>query len=103
MQHTPGPWRAGDKGLCIKTSDGYWVAELQLWGISYAKAALSDEERQANAQLIAAAPDLLAALEEARALILKQGTKGKIQATYENHMVTVRIEKALNKAKGIDR
>lgn len=58
--HTPGPWEvSGRFGTCI-FSEGPEVARanvhaLKGWGV---------ERAQANARLIAAAPDLLAALQE---------------------------------------
>lgn len=58
-QHTPGPWRvtgpnvrAGDALLAIVTD--HWADEKT-----------PPKEKSSNAQLIAAAPDMLAALREA--------------------------------------
>ena len=57
MNHTPGPWRttglnvrAGDALICYATN--HWEDDLT-----------PESERQANAHLIASAPDLLSALE----------------------------------------
>ena len=57
MNHTPGPWRttglnvrAGDALICYATN--HWEDDLT-----------PESERQANADLIASAPDLLSALE----------------------------------------
>jgi len=57
--HTPGPWNV--TGLYVREQDGGLVASINdLWhGQKTPKA-----EKNANARLIAAAPDLLAALEE---------------------------------------
>ena len=61
-EHTPGPWRAfrGDR-LTAHADD--WCASagptMICSGIGF------NDEAEANARLIAAAPDLLAALEEA--------------------------------------
>jgi hypothetical protein len=53
MAHTPGPWRYGELSECILTERGHCVASI----------AESDlDARQANARLMAAAPDLLEAL-----------------------------------------
>lgn len=51
--HTPGPWRA--VGEEVETDTGIFIAEVLRWGpgIPYNK------ESEANARLIAAAPDLL--------------------------------------------
>lgn len=54
-KHTPGPWKAtGYKQLVVNGSDGVTLAMHPGTG--------SLETVQANARLIAAAPDLLAAL-----------------------------------------
>ena len=57
--HTPGPWVVLQNPMshdCI-TSDDCRICEMPRWDDEYA------EEETANARLIAAAPDLLAALE----------------------------------------
>jgi hypothetical protein len=61
-QHTPGPWRVGKDGNIHET---FLLAELR--GIY--------TEKEANARLIAAAPELLAALREC-ALLAEYGTTG---------------------------
>lgn len=59
MKHTPGPWRiskfgkATGKQLTVMGDDGYGVCWID---------GRSPEEHMADAQLIAAAPDLLEAL-----------------------------------------
>jgi hypothetical protein len=77
-QHTPGPWKAeGRNNLVVNSRDGNTII-IEPGGSEYAKL----EELQANARLIAAAPDLLAALREA-ATVLKwaaQESKGKVKA-----------------------
>lgn len=54
--HTPGPWR----------TDGWTIIAGNAINIAYTRTAIAEreEEQQANARLIAAAPDLLAALLE---------------------------------------
>jgi len=66
--HTPGPWqwhigRGANPRLHIQTSAGYQVAstpEINKY-----------ETREADARLIAASPDLLAALQDAEFLLRK--------------------------------
>lgn len=54
---TPGPWRVGRKpGPIVYDEGGAQIANLVV-------PMLPDEEHRANARLIAAAPDLYAALE----------------------------------------
>lgn len=72
-QHTPGPWyhscdEGNDPGHCNVNAgpdefmpDGYMIATVE-----EVDDGTHDEQREANARLIAAAPELLAALEDAR-------------------------------------
>jgi hypothetical protein len=57
MPHTPGPWFADDDGYIYGGPD-----RLILTDPSSANPDIPAEETEANAALIAAAPDLLAAL-----------------------------------------
>jgi hypothetical protein len=68
---TPGPWRQVERSPFVYASnnDGFnrWSALLQAdWS------ACEQDELEANARLIAAAPDLLAALIEACAILDEQ-------------------------------
>ena len=57
-QHTPGPWHVGMKpGPIVYGPNGEQVASLVV-------PMLPEEENRANAHLIAAAPELLAALRD---------------------------------------
>jgi len=58
-QHTPGPWKLSDAGDSITAPSGARIAELLIVHDA------PDRIRQfdANARLISAAPDLLAALQ----------------------------------------
>lgn len=64
-KHTPGPWVAiesmGD--FLIQTENGYTIGDVLGEGNSYSDE--EERERWYNAHLIAAAPDMLEALEEA--------------------------------------
>lgn len=65
IQHTPGPWEADDHGdvLTIHPRGANWfIAETGTL-----------PSRVADARLIAAAPELLAALKEARGQIARYG------------------------------
>lgn len=58
--HTPGPWRVDTtmgKNIYILNQGGYSLAQVQYLG------AYSVKTKKANARLIAAAPELLAALQ----------------------------------------
>ena len=54
QQYTPGPWQFMLDGFYINNSTGECIAEIYGWG----------DLRDANANLIAAAPDLLEALKK---------------------------------------
>jgi len=58
MKHTPGPWSLSEKyhSVNVRAVDGPYVADCN------ASAAIGWETKQANARLIAAAPDMKAAL-----------------------------------------
>ncbi len=72
--HTPGPWTAVEHEQA-SGERGWWSVLRGAWDISHNQAAkpgvvadcqysaMTPEENEANARLIAAAPDLLAALE----------------------------------------
>lgn len=70
-QHTPGPWTIGSR-----TAGGCWrVIDAPTWD-AFAKVVIKmtddkadSEQGLANARLIAAAPDLLAALKRAREIL----------------------------------
>ena len=59
MEHTPGPWKvgvhatgpSGQGRMEVTTHDGFWLADV-----------LNSKEQEANARLIAAAPEMLEAL-----------------------------------------
>ena len=69
--HTPGPWSYGFPKIngvelrerdCQVSSGGFLVANVS-HGSTYPAEPFGSDRREANARLIAAAPDLLAALE----------------------------------------
>ena len=94
--HTPGPWSVETKGSrhFIDGADELTVAYVDRAGV---------RERQtyeANAQLIAAAPDLLEALEDA-AFLMRMAAKiaGPMQDSFKRSAEDA--AKALAKAEGI--
>lgn len=76
-QHTPGPWHVGPAN--IATIDGFKIhrfpvsgngqAIAAVWNGSVGKEALSFSDGEANAALIARAPDLLAENQRLRAAL----------------------------------
>ena len=85
-QHTPGPWNV--TGLYVRERDGGLVASIiDLWHDQKTPKA----EMDANARLIAAAPDLLAALKE-----LLWGASRTSDGDYSNAFTAAR--EAIDKA-----
>lgn len=68
-QYTPGPWFFGrtgrDKRMILGGPNGKYVTTVTIHQIPHLMGLLDEPEREANAQLIAAAPELLEALEAA--------------------------------------
>lgn len=69
-KHTAGPWGFGrtrdDQRLILgKNGDGRYVCNVQIHQTPRAMGRMSEPEREANARLIAAAPEMLEALLEA--------------------------------------
>lgn len=116
QKHTPGPWElapysdgdevinvvAGYKDLGGGQSQAHWIAECEA-GVDFgddAEAILATNE--ANARLIAAAPDLLAALKEALSELATEYPIASRLAGNWPEMVPVfeRINAAIAKAEG---
>ncbi|MCO5159650.1 MAG: hypothetical protein M9939_00820 [Mesorhizobium sp.] len=85
---TPGPWRIAGKGT-IRAGQG-WIADVN-W-----------RNRDANARLIAAAPDLAEALMAAKVVIgmmeRPEGMGNEVNAALDARLA--KIDAALSKAKG---
>ena|SRR6185436_11891511 len=97
--HTPGPWHSVGTGVLgpeAKLKDSIAVVSTRLRnGIGLAK--WPDEEREANARLIAAAPELLAALKA-----IKERASGNIYNTDQvtGEKFAVMVDAAIAKATG---
>ena len=79
-KHTPGPWKQGNDR--IECSEGYGVADLFTQR--------NDAETKANARLIAAAPEMLEALE---ALVRE------FDDTYDGDPISMEKHEAIEKAR----
>lgn len=70
-KHTPGPWTYYPEDNIIVSKSGYrlldWIAR---------STAVSIDERNANARLIAAAPELLEALQSVHKIIIEGSLEG---------------------------
>lgn len=115
QKHTPGPWiadlRTGcfailkqtDKRTCLSGADDDAIVYQKGRGEESSPGAyryLTDEQ-EANARLIAAAPEMLAALEAAREFIVDGMATGFVGMPEDEDVLEV-TEKAIRKAKGID-
>lgn len=92
--HTPGPWKFDNTSGCrpIKAGKHGTHKQAQYRHIAHTDGLFDDEEDKANANLIAAAPELLAALLAVKAC---GGASGEycIDCSYQ-------IDDAIAKAKG---
>lgn len=85
-KHTPGPWRVETEttlvwGACNSDDQttrgmGYPIADCRTAPSGSWASGPSEDEGEANARLIAAAPDLLAALHDAQARLRGAGMLG---------------------------
>ena len=68
-KHTPGPWEVDESNpnLVARLVDGVYEYVCEVAPSSFSTRECSDEQEEADARLIAAAPELLAALRVARA------------------------------------
>jgi hypothetical protein len=97
--HTPGPWKFDQTTGAVSMDDGdveALVATVNFESVS---------ERQANAdgRLIAAAPDLYAALVEAKQEMWLVARHNWTMADFKNWASVQQIDAALEKADGIQR
>jgi len=95
-KHTKGPWRVGK--YCV-WSDEKYVAATQT--------GLSGEEQQANAALIAAAPELLEACKDILEWIdvsglasTKSGGSGVLAYNGTEYNVVTQLRQAISKSEG---
>ena len=92
--HTPGPWWRDDDGFIASGSDKTYITVAS----PNCSEDIDIDEREANARLIAAAPELLAALEDAEFLLRKAGLiAGPMQDSFKRSATDARA--AIAKAK----
>lgn len=91
-KHTRGPWLIADKSFVYALNERgtniFWAHACGGWKGQNADERTSDEEVEANAKLIAAAPDLLAALTKCLDL----------RGTLEMHGLLAEVEASIAKA-----
>lgn len=90
-KHTPGPWNAD--GARIDDSSGFHVG----WANEYASS-FGNGVHRANARLIAAAPELLEALENIWDFLAEDDGEGACSPLYQSAIDKVKA--AIAKAKG---
>ena len=103
--HTPRPWDYDkDSKEIFSCDEGHGCGWIALVGGNDSNGrCLPDEMRSANCSLIAAAPDLLAALREIYAEVTED-TAGLTRDDYESIVLTIRdvASAAITKAEGRD-
>lgn len=97
IDHTPGPWHVGGKGgTIVYSGDGYAVANCTVYhGVH------KSGESEANACLMAAAPDLFEALQnlvELAEVAMKEANRDGAEYNIEAELSEAR--QAINEAKG---
>lgn len=109
-KHTPGPWEVftseGASKPGIETADGKLsIVVFGHEGEESGVAGRTPEEALANARLMAAAPDLLAACKTALPIMrnaveagLSGFTKGQTAEVVENHTAVKMLREAIQKA-----
>tara|TARA_R110002153_G_scaffold105388_1_gene243772 strand:- start:18 stop:356 length:339 start_codon:yes stop_codon:yes gene_type:complete len=106
-KHTPGPWLQAKNDpsfVYALNQEGYNRFALSVQrGTDEDGVSTTHDERAANGQLIAAAPDMLEALEAAikcRMVPITSASEGGASAHSEQVRVADRIRAAITKAKG---
>lgn len=102
-KHTPGPWKADfldeDNGWILDKKSNY-IAEI-VTSDEENKFIKNPDEREANARLIASAPELLEALKAAQKILHPLVMKMKVKDHFSEHNVLANvIVKAIAKAEG---
>ncbi len=91
-EHTPGPWKVDDRdagyAACVKSSGNHMLADIWPCG--------TIEDSLANAQLIAAAPDMLEAIRECLKCLFLFEEFDPVKA---NDILTWALEKAEGRSK----
>lgn len=81
MKHTPGPWRQGGvKEFLLNNKCREICADEARIGLVYG---ISDEDNKANAMLVAAAPEMLAALLRIRGDLVRQHSPFVFDANFK--------------------
>ena len=95
-EHTPGPWHIHNGSpTTVVGPTGGWIAQLWKW-------ATGKKMAEANARLIAAAPDLLQALKIARDALYPNDKDGMSMREWNLRMIeaSTPIHDAIAKAEG---
>ena len=101
MKHTPGPWKFGntsdDKKIILGGTSERYVCSVQIWQTPRRMGLTDEPERDANAHLIASAPELL------------EACKGMLKIYYDTNVsyrhehekrIAYQCEQAIAKAEG---
>ena len=100
VKHTPGPWKYGPAGYNMRTNycQGFTIASrgehITLIAGCFNDVRGGEDVARANAELIAAAPDLLAALQ---AIVTDEGGTRSVS---RDHLIAVAARAAIAKATG---
>lgn len=93
-KHTPGPWRVSHDGIWARSP---WNAEVRIATI-LRHSPLNGIDSDANARLMAAAPEMLEVLKTTRGNIVSLGSAGALPKPY--HVWLAVVDEAIAKAEG---
>lgn len=98
VKHTPGPWEAKPH----PTRQGRWFVQAHFYGDEIKQSdvcELSNDNREANARLIAAAPDLLSVAKLALKTILDEAEARDFDPPADTNLVA-ELEASITRATG---
>jgi hypothetical protein len=97
--HTAGPWKIGRTSKTHNAPVRYWETSVfnRIIGVTATGSGGTQEEAEANARLIAAAPEMLEALEDVESKIVDYEA-GRINWRPDDFLM--RVREAITKARG---
>ena len=92
-EFTPGPWKRSDSSACIVDSESGEICQVDLYH------EFERDVREANARLIAAAPELLEACKQLVAFI-EEIPEDDVPVTNDEDEMMIKVHNAITKARG---
>lgn len=111
MTHTPGPWQFGEGNVefrwevnSVSVDGSLWAAVADIEANSLGSRKVTAEEARSNARLIAAAPEMLAALLAAKDELISLYEEVYPSDESDNHATAIidKVIAVINKARGME-